>query len=51
MNIVDKLEAQSLQNIEMQLNISTIMDRVEHDNNAMVIHVKELEEPKPAEQG
>ena len=39
-----ELEKQSLQNMEMQLNLSTVMDKMEHDNMALKVKVKELED-------
>ena len=44
MKIIEKLETQSLKNMEMQLKLSTVMDKMEYNNQAMEIKIKELED-------
>ena len=44
MRTIEELEKQSLQNMEMQLKISTVMDKMEHDNMTLKEKIKELED-------
>ena len=40
---IGKLEKQTLQNMEMQLKLSTVMEKLEHGNMALKVKIKELE--------
>ena len=42
--IIEKLETQSLQNMEMQLNLSTVVGKMEHSNQGMDVNIKGLED-------
>ena len=44
LKIIGKLEAQSLEHMEVQLKLTTVMDKMEHDNNALKTKIKELED-------
>ena len=44
LKIIGKLEAQSLEHMEVQLRLTTVMDKLEHDNNTLKTKIKELED-------